>query len=122
MDQILIVDDNVEFGESLILWFKDWSFNTQLVTTVVEAQKSIMGDGPFRLVVCDFQLPDGNGLELFSWLRWDRHNPVRFLMISGSTNFVRYRPADFSFLRKPFTRDELRLAVEALLGMRLEKH
>lgn len=119
MERILIVDDNREFGELLGHWFEQWSIPTVVVTTVADARKAVLEQEPFRMVICDFQLPDGNGLEFFTWLRWDRQNPVRFLMISGSTNFVRYGQADFGFLRKPFQLEDLRSAVENLLGIRL---
>lgn len=116
MDRILIVDDHREMRELLGLCLRKWSFATVAAGSLEEARNALLSDGPFRMIICDFDLPDGNGLQLFSWLRMEQQNRARFLLMSGSTNFVRYNSEDFMFLAKPFRSEQLRRRVEELIG------
>ena len=116
MDRILIVDDHREMRELLEHCFRKWSYATVAAGTLAEARDAFMTEGPFKMVVCDFDLPDGNGLQFFSWLRMEQQNHARFLLMSGSTNFVRYISEDFMFLAKPFRSEQLRSRVEELIG------
>ncbi len=116
MDRILIVDDHREMRELLGLCLRKWSFATVTAGTLAEARDALAAEGPFRMIICDFDLPDGNGLQLFAWLRLELRNHARFLLMSGSTNFVRYHSEDFMFLAKPFRSEQLRSRVEELIG------
>ena len=118
MDRILIVDDHREMRELLGLCLGKWSFSTVAAGSLAEAQDAFLTEGPFKMIICDFDLPDGNGLQLFSWLRIEQQNHARFLLMSGSTNFVRYSSEDFMFLAKPFRSEQLRCRVEELIGAR----
>ena len=118
MDRILIVDDNKEMRELLTQLFRQWSYQTVTAGSVVDARAAVEVEEPFKVIVCDFELPDGNGLQFLSWLRWERHDLTPFLLISGSADFVRYRPSDVSFLAKPFRMEELRSRVDELAGTR----
>ena len=120
MDRILIIDDNREMRELLSQLFGEWCYANVTAGTVEEARQAVLTEGPFKVVVCDFQLPDGDGLQFLSWLRWERRDNAPFLLISGSTNFGPYRPSDFSFLAKPFRMEELRSRVEELIGNKPE--
>jgi two-component system OmpR family response regulator len=116
MDRILIIDDHREMRELLGHCFRKWSFATVTAGSLGEAREAFLKEGPFKLIICDFDLPDGNGLQFFSWLRLEQHNHARFLLMSGSTNFVRYSSEDFMFLAKPFRSEQLRSRVEELIG------
>ena len=120
MDRILIVDDHREMRELLEHYFRKWSYATVAAGTLAEARDAFLTQGPFKMIVCDFDLPDGNGLQLFSWLRSEQHNPARFLLMSGSTNFVRYCSEDFMYLAKPFRSEQLRSRVEELIGAKTD--
>jgi DNA-binding NtrC family response regulator len=120
MDRILIVDDNQGMRELLSQLLLEWSYATVTAGTLEEARNIILSQEPFKAVVCDFELPDGNGLQFLSWLRWERQNQTRFLLISGSASFVRYRPSDFAFLAKPFHLEELRSRLEELIATKGE--
>ena len=92
-----------------------WSYATVAAGTLAEARDAYLSEGPFKMIVCDFDLPDGNGLQFFSWLRSEQQH-ARFLLLSGSTNFVRYSSDEFTFLAKPFRSEQLRNCVEELIG------
>jgi len=96
--------------------FRAWSYATVAAGTLAEARDALLTEGPFKVIVCDFDLPDGNGLQLFSWVRSEQSNHARFLLMSGSTNFVCHSSEDFMFLAKPFRSEQLRSRVEELIG------
>jgi len=116
MDRILIVDDHREMRELLGHCLRKWSFATVAAGSLAEARDAFLTAGPFKMIICDFDLSDGNGLQFFSWLRLEQQNHARFLLMSGSTNFVRYSSEDFMFLAKPFRSEQLRSRVEELIG------
>ena len=120
IDRVLLVDDKSEMRELLTQLFQHWSYATVSAATVAEARHAVLTQGPFKVVVCDFELPDGNGLQFWSWLRWERRDETRFLLMSGSTSFVRHRAADFAFLAKPFRPEELHRTVLELIGPKPE--
>jgi len=121
VDRVLLVDDKSEMRELLTQLFQHWSYATVSAATVEEARHAVLTQGPFKVVVCDFELPDGNGLQFWSWLRWDRRDDARFLLMSGSTSFVRHHSEDFSFLPKPFRPEELHRRVLELIGSKPER-
>ena len=120
MDRILVVDDQPEMRELLAQLFCNWSYAAVTAATLAEARNAVLTQGPFKAVVCDFDLPDGTGLQFWSWLRWDRRDAARFLLMSGSTSFVRHHAADFTFLAKPFRPEELHRSVLELIGPKPE--
>ena len=83
MDRILIIDDNREMRELLSQLFFEWCYANVTAGTVEEARQAVLTEGPFNVVISDFQLPDGNGLQFLAWLRWERQDNARFLLISG---------------------------------------
>src|SRR6266545_4701173 len=107
MDRILLVDDNPAIRELLGRLLEDWNYSAVTAASLAEARQAVWTDGPFKVVICDFDLPDGNGLQLLAWLRWERRDHGPFLLISGSTDFDGDQASDFSFLAKPFRMEDL---------------
>ena len=68
--------------EALSHLFKESSCRTVTAATVQEARNAVLTEGPFKVVVCDFQLPDGDGLQFLFWLRRKRRHHARFLLIN----------------------------------------
>ena len=69
------------------------------------------------LLVTEFEMPEGNGLELAQWFR-AVHPKAPVLMVSGSLQEVESAADDldeFAFLAKPFSWDELVDKVYTLL-------
>jgi len=65
MDRILIVDDHREMRELLELCFRKWSYATVAAGTLAEARDAFLTEGPFKMVICDFDLPDGTACNFF---------------------------------------------------------
>jgi two-component system nitrogen regulation response regulator GlnG len=109
MAKLLVVDD-----EPLICQSFQWVIGThdvEVVTagTVGEGWRRFLEDHP-DVIVLDYQLPDGNGLELFDQIRTaDPRRPVIFLTARGTTETaieVMKRGA-FDYLDKPFDLDQM---------------
>ncbi len=82
LGRILIVDHDRDQGEQLSHCLQDLSYATVITANLAQARNAILTEGPFKAVVCDFVLPDGNGLQFLSWLRRKRGNRTRFLLIN----------------------------------------
>ena len=119
MEKILIVEDDHEVRQLQCLWLEQRSIASVTAGTLTEAREVILTGGPFKAIVCEFDLPDGNGLQLFAWLRHEQHNPVAFLLISEGASLLRfYRAQDFMVLTRPFQPDELCSRVRGLIDSR----
>jgi DNA-binding NtrC family response regulator len=81
--------------------------------TIEMAVRAVFLWGPFEAVVCDYQLPDGNGLVFKNWLREQVIN-LPFLLMSGDVPAVK-TSRRFSVLSKPFQIQEFRTALDRLL-------
>ena len=114
MDRILLVDDNPEIRELLGRLLEDRNYAPVTAASLAEARQAVLTNGPFKVVVCDFDLPDGNGLQLLTWLRWERRDHGPFLLISGSSDFDGEQASDFCFLAKPFRMEDLFRRLEEL--------
>jgi CheY-like chemotaxis protein len=82
---ILVVEDNDDHAElATRALTSGTSWSVDRVSTVGEAQRSL-DDAGFDLVVLDYELPDGDGLQLLDFLRDARRSdPVIFLTGQGS--------------------------------------
>ncbi|HEY0551383.1 MAG TPA: response regulator, partial [Verrucomicrobiae bacterium] len=68
-------------------------FNIQAVTNGHEAQRYLRGDGQFAdvrtypapaVIVCDFQMPQCNGVEFLAWFReQEQFRHIPFISLSG---------------------------------------
>jgi DNA-binding response OmpR family regulator len=91
-----------------------WSFATFTAATVQQVQDVALTEEPFAVIVSDYQLPDGNGLGFFDWLRRDMQIYVPFLLISGGVISTPCAGDDYKFLAKPFLMEEFHSRLEEL--------
>jgi DNA-binding response OmpR family regulator len=66
---ILIIDDEPEIGFVLSLELKFAGHESVSFDTTVEAQRYLLTKPKVDAIICDFQMPEMNGLELFQWAR-----------------------------------------------------
>lgn len=115
--RILIVDDDAEICKLLSLALNEAGFACESCAGA-EAATARMEAGHFDLVITDFELPGGSGLELIRAGR-ERYPATVFLMASG-VNSARiavdamHAGAD-DFLLKPLSPGTVTAAVEAAL-------
>ncbi|MEQ1633144.1 MAG: sigma-54 dependent transcriptional regulator [Planctomycetota bacterium] len=117
MAKVLVVDPDPQSQESL----KDLLLRGGHVvetTTTGEGALRAVDDGDIDLVVCDDELPDQHGIELLAAIR--RSHPTTavilttvFGSVDDAVHAMREGAADL--LRKPFSADQARLAIDRAL-------
>jgi DNA-binding NtrC family response regulator len=124
MAKILIVEDDAALAELLAMHLEDVGHSVAWAATVIGAQARL-GQAGWEAVLLDYQLPDGNGLDLLRWIKsLDAQLPV--IMITGVSDTAlaieSLKLGAYDFIRKPMDEAELdttlgnALAVQRLSG------
>jgi two-component system response regulator HydG len=115
--QLLVVDDDPAFNELLRSYLGRQGYSTSMALTVRGALEQINAQAP-QLVLVDYQLPDGNGLDLMQQLKAS-HPQLPVILI---TSYADLRLAvhsiklgAFEFVTKPVVPDELLKLVKLAL-------
>jgi DNA-binding response OmpR family regulator len=110
---LMIVEDEVMTLQTLAHFFTLRGFNVTTAATLREAQTRFWSRPGWAIILSDYHLSDGTGLELFSWIEEQRGLPAPFLLMSGG---IKAELADgVAFIAKPFGLHELEARVRALL-------
>lgn len=116
--RILVVEDDEGFRELLFEELTDADLVVDVASSIAEAVDAVERNRP-ALVLCDLQLPNGTGLDLFEHLHaGDLLRPAFVLItafgsISQAVEALKRGVDDF--LTKPVDFDELNLRIERLL-------
>ncbi|HET8810749.1 MAG TPA: response regulator, partial [Flavobacteriaceae bacterium] len=119
-ENILVVDDDYDMLEVLGRNLKAQDFHTYKASAVLEAI-DILKTTNIHLLITDLQMPGINGMELLKYV--SDHFPdipklviTGFPSIEGAVDAVKSGALDY--LTKPFTKEELKKAVEKSLQSR----
>jgi DNA-binding NtrC family response regulator len=93
---------------------REWSFAPSLAASFREARNIVLTEEPFAVIVSDYHLPDGNGLELLDWLKRELGVQVPFLLISDGLPRAPSAADGYEFLAKFFLIENLRNRLEKL--------
>lgn len=111
--QVLIIDDEVQIGESIQLILDYEGYEVDYVTSG-EAGLSAVRNRQFDVVLLDIQLPGRNGFEILSDIKELPDSP-NVIMISAFGNIENAVKATklgaFDFIEKPIDRDKLIITV-----------
>ena len=108
----LIVDDDVAVSRMISRSLTLWGWPADEAPRVSAALDFFKG-GSYDLVLCDVDLPDGDGISLSSALMKANPSLVVIILSGNPENLVRARKAGLTAgLHKPFALEELR----ALIG------
>jgi len=118
--RLLLVDDDDALRRILNTIVQDWSFATATAATLHEARHAVETEAPFTIIVCDYSLPDGNGLEFFGWVRRELLVQIPFLLISGGAERWPGPSENYEFLAKPFRLEEFQRRLEELCCVKFE--
>jgi two-component system response regulator PilR (NtrC family) len=117
MARILIVDDEQSLREVLGLLFSRAGHAVEEVATV-EAAKAALAARPFDLVITDFRIGQGSGLDVLAFARAIVPPPEVIVITAYGTAasaVEAMRQGAYDYISKPFDNDELLLLAERAL-------
>jgi len=123
MAKILIIEDDTTFAQILEVFLTKNHHQLQLVETVQEAKK-IVAQQEFDLLLIDYRLPDGTGLDV---LKTVREKGIAIpIIIMTSFNDVRtavksIQLGAFDYITKPVNPDELLMIIDHSLSKEEEQ-
>ncbi|TYC09670.1 sigma-54-dependent Fis family transcriptional regulator [Bizionia gelidisalsuginis] len=117
-ENILIVDDDINILELLQRHLHTWGYHVYKAISVREAV-NILKDNTINLLITDLKMPEIDGFELIKFV--SEHYPkLPKLIVTGypsvqdSLSAIKSGVAEY--LTKPFTKNELKLAVDKSLA------
>lgn len=118
--KVLVVDDAGEIVVLCVNMLQSLGYSVRGVHRS-DVALDVLRQEPFDLVVVDYKMPDMNGFELFERARAVRPDAAFMLLTGHGTSDVMEDATNMGFraiLLKPFTRQQLRAAVEQALSSR----
>ncbi len=110
---LLIIENEIMTLQTLAHFFTLRGFDVSTAITVREAQTRFWSREAWAIILCDYHLSDGTGLDFHAWIQEQRGLPGPFLLMSGG---IKAELADgVEFIAKPFGLHELETRVRALL-------
>ncbi|WP_179344996.1 sigma-54-dependent transcriptional regulator [Winogradskyella ursingii] len=116
-ENILIVDDDVNILELLQRHLQSWNYHVFKAISVKEAV-TILRDTQIDLLITDLKMPEIDGFELIKFV--SEHYPklsklvvTGYPSVQGSLETIKSGVVDY--LTKPFTKDELKSALDKSL-------
>lgn len=116
--RVLVVDDEEHVRGVLCEALATWGCEVRSAAGTAQAL-AVFAEGGYDLVLTDFRMPNGSGVDLIEGLRHaDPSVAVIMLTASSADLDAPSRRLEFAVLRKPLQFDALKLAVDAALGRR----
>ena len=118
--QILLMEDEVVVAEGLQMILSEEGHQVEIANTGTRALEQLHSK-PYDLLVADLRLPDINGMDVIKQIKADGSDTGIIVITGYSTvetavNAMRIGASDY--LAKPFTDDQIRQAVDKVLGNR----
>ena len=114
---ILIVDDDFSVTDSLRLFLTDAGHKVLTAHNFAKA-RAVFRDNRFDLVITDFCLPDGTGIDVLTHVKTEAPETEVILMTGhGSLEIVieAIKRGAYYYLEKPFTPDSLHMLIDRAL-------
>jgi two-component system, NtrC family, response regulator HydG len=122
MAHILLVEDDLTYSRIVKTFLEKNSFEVTTTTKVREAQ-TILNSGKFELIIADFRLPDGTGMELLQWAKSNFPHLQVILITHYSDIRIAIKAMKlgaFEYITKPINPDELLATVQESLAQKAE--
>lgn len=116
MKRILIIDDEIDIGESLATVLETEGYEAYAFSNGYKGIESMKVRRP-DLVIVDVMMPKPKGVEVVRLLKEDaelRNIPIMMMSASKEPTPLTEEKWD-AFVRKPFEMDELLITIEKLL-------
>lgn len=120
MYRLLIVDDEVIIAngiKSSVDWRKLGIVSVAIANNLRQAKEEFMKQS-FDMMICDIEMPEGNGLELYEWVREQYpHTGCIFLTCHADFQYAKkaLQLGSFEYLLKPVPHEELKQVVTKLI-------
>lgn len=115
--RLLLVDDETLAIDGLMENLLSIPFDFEKIHTAgskAEAQE-ILDQNPVDMIICDIEMPNGNGLELLSWVK-EKYPKILTVILSCHDEFTfaqqAVRLSCFDYILKPATPDILSPVME----------
>ncbi len=118
--QILIVDDELNFSESLKMALED-SFHISIVNSLASAKYYLAHHSPDAILI-DVRMPDGDGIEFLQEIKKLEWNPVVIIMTAFATvnnAITALKKGAVDYFTKPIDIEKLRRELHVYLENRL---
>jgi signal transduction histidine kinase/ActR/RegA family two-component response regulator len=116
--KILVVDDDGLVRESTKGIVESWGFQVTIAETVVDAIQ-LCQSVDFELVISDYLLPDGNGLQVAEYFKLHAKLPPKFILVTGDASpdiLISINKLGFNVMNKPVRPANLRSLIVHLLN------
>src|SRR6185503_11511914 len=118
MAHILIIEDDTSFSELLSNFLKKNGHTTATAFHVKEANIQLKEEA-FDLVLLDYRLPDGTGMDVLTTIRLKTTTLPVIIMTSFHdirTAVQSIRSGAYDYITKPINPDELKMVVQEALA------
>jgi len=85
MDKILLVEDDESLGPSLQKYLTQEGYDVLLCPTLEDARTN--NNSSFKLIILDWMLPDGQGVDFLKSLRSESNN-IPIIMLTARTDLI----------------------------------
>jgi len=115
--KILLIDDDFEIINTIGEFLREKNFNTTTVMTGLKGL-SLFNSNDYQIVICDYMLPDINGLDIFQQMLSRKKNCILILItghgsIEGAVTAIKM--GVFDYIIKPINLKQLELTIEKAL-------
>lgn len=118
--QILLMEDETNLAKGLQMVLEEEGYEVDVAITGESALEKL-GRRTFDLLVADLRLPDMDGMEVVKQVK-ERLPDTQAIIITGyptvASAVASARMGVYDYLRKPFSEDELKSAVDGALKTR----
>jgi PAS domain S-box-containing protein len=114
---VLVIDDDALVRKSTQGIIESWGSRVSMAASLHEV-KEIHGKADFDLVICDYCLPDGDGVGMADWIKVNFKMQPLFILISGDTSpqvLQKVNERGIQLLHKPVRPAKLRSLIQFLL-------
>lgn len=123
MKSVLVVEDDRIYARTIVNWLGKNGINAHYVLSIGSAKESIASNDT-DLVLSDFCLPDGNGVELLEWMKTYGHRTPFLIMTSygeipGAVEAIKKGAIDY--LPKPIQTEKVIELIKGILQRQEKK-
>lgn len=117
---VLVIDDDALVRKSTQGIIESWGCRVSMAASLNEV-KEFHSKADFDLVICDYRLPDGSGLEMADWIKAHFRIQPLFILISGDTSpdvLQMVNERGIQLLHKPVRPAKLRSLIQFMLNQK----